>query len=229
MDGTVVRHRNPFVLSVLECADDVLHRMACLRSVLFGQPELAGPKDPTLKERARKSKVMMHRGLHKIRRTGVAGIVRTNPDIRKTLRFLKDRGVDVGLCSNGLGQGYGYDILKCFQLEGYFQACVFAEDIRHKKPCPDPLLKTLDALGRDLVPTDVIWVIGDRDKDIDAALALRKYLVDETAQVADVVPLAYGRLTSSYLRAMRLGLGAEHYMVGFRDMLSVLKQCFDKR
>ena len=82
----------------------------------------------------------------------------------------------LGLVSNGLGRGYGQDVLDAFDLRKYFAACVFREDVARGKPWPDSILTALRGIGRDLRPQDVIWYVGDQRKDIAAALAASEVL-----------------------------------------------------
>src|SRR5690606_26566168 len=108
------------------------------------------------------------------------------PGLFDVLEFLKSRDIDIALVSNGLGKGYGHEIMEKFGLGRYFRASVFREDIRKSKPDPEPLLLALQRLGISPNQTDTIWYIGDRHKDIHAALALRRLIP------AAVEPIAYG-------------------------------------
>ena len=80
--------------------------------------------------------------------------------------------IPVGLVSNGLGQGYGHDILKTFELESFFAATLFREDIVHSKPNPEPIIKIIQSFNLPDSPETCVWYIGDRAKDIAAAVAV---------------------------------------------------------
>jgi phosphoglycolate phosphatase len=106
--------------------------------------------------------------------------------LRTVLEQLRANGVLLGLVSNGLGRGYGHDVLEAFDLKKYFSACVFREDVGRGKPWPDSILAALGGLGRDLRARDVIWYIGDQRKDVDAAMAAAASLN------RPIVPVALG-------------------------------------
>src|SRR5690606_36296580 len=96
----------------------------------------------------------------------VEQIVQPCPGVFEVLKLLKERGIPVALVSNGLGKGYGHEIMETFHLEPCFQAAVFREDIRQRKPHPEALLLAVERLGLKPGKNDVIWFIGDRHKDI---------------------------------------------------------------
>lgn len=183
MDGTTVRHLNPALLGVLEALDDAAHKAARLFSDLFRRridaPPLVGFQD------GKRKKLLVHRALHKIRRKEVDEIVEPCPGIYEILNLLRAHDIPVALISNGLGKGYGHDILEKFDLAQYYAVTVFREDIKRSKPHPDPLLQALDLLPRKPDANDVIWYFGDRRKDVVAAQAARAYLP------CPILPFAY--------------------------------------
>ncbi len=174
-----MHHVNPRVLQVLEFLDDCSHRGGRLvaRFRLLRRHRAATGKTP---------KLLVHRAIHKVRRKSVEDMLVPCPTMRAILERLRANGVTLGLVSNGLGRGYGEDVLDAFDLRKFFSACVFREDVARGKPWPDSILAALDNIGRDLRKSDVIWYVGDQRKDIAAALAASQILV------RDIRPIAMG-------------------------------------
>ncbi|NMA99412.1 MAG: HAD hydrolase-like protein [Phyllobacteriaceae bacterium] len=165
LDGTLVHHVNPRVLQMLEFLDDCSHRTGRLvarfrlrRRVRSAQAQRA-------------PKLLVHKAIHKVRRKSVEQMLEPCSAMRATLERLRDEGVILGVVSNGLGRGYGHQVLEAFDLKKYFNSAVFREDVSRGKPWPDSIVKALQGIGRDLRSTDVIWYIGDQCKDITAAQA----------------------------------------------------------
>ena len=100
-----------------------------------------------------------------MRRKEVEEVVEPCPGIYQVLNLLKDKKIPMALASNGLGKGYGHDIIQKFGLEDYFQITIFREDVRKSKPNPEGLIKALDGMDITLKPDDIVWHIGDRHKD----------------------------------------------------------------
>lgn len=216
MDGTTVRHLHPWLLSLLERLDDGAHKCAALVSRLFRR-SIKSPELVAFRDGARK-KLLVHRALHKIRRKPVDQIVEPCPGIYDVLDFLQQKNVTMAIISNGLGKGYGHDILRTFDLEKYFAAQIFREDISRAKPHPDPLLQALSAMnvlpGRD----DVIWYIGDRKKDVLAAVAAQAHLP------CPVIPIAYN--LNAAIAILEKNLGADHIFMAWPDLLHRLHDLF---
>ncbi|MBJ3785514.1 HAD hydrolase-like protein [Devosia sediminis] len=164
LDGTLVHHVNPRVLQMLEFLDDCSHRGGRLvaRFRLARRSRLNTQTAP---------KLLVHRAIHKVRRKSVDQMLVPCQTMRNVLERLRSEGVLLGVVSNGLGRGYGHDVLETFDLKKYFHAAVFREDVTRGKPWPDSILTALDGIGRDVRRNDVIWYIGDQRKDIGAALA----------------------------------------------------------
>ena len=219
MDGTTVRHINPWLLHVLERLDDGAYVAAKLFRWIFKR-NARGPIIPSDDQflTRRKPRLLVHRALHKVRRKSVEQIVEPFPGIYDVLNFLKERGVPMALVSNGLGKGYGYDILEKFELSPYFKATLFREDITKSKPSPQPLLLALQAMGVEAGAQDVIWYIGDRRKDVLAALALREHVV------ALVEPVALALNAS--LAVLEKNVGSDHIIPSFHEILDRLKELF---
>lgn len=217
MDGTIVRHINPWLLSVLEWLDDSAHKLARLASKILRRKI----KSPPLVEfhDGKRKKLLVHRAIHKIRRKPVDEIVEPCPGIYDVLEFLQSQNITLGLISNGIGKGYGHDVLGTFDLEKYFSVSVFREDIPRAKPYPDPLLQALRNLDRDPDKNDVIWYIGDRNKDVHAAIAAGKVLP------CPVVPVAYN--LNAAIAILENGIGADHIFMSWPDVLTRLRHLFE--
>lgn len=229
MDGTLVRHRNKFVLSFLERLDDFLLRSGRIFRIFKIRlrrnkniPSFLLPGDDSGQMNAKRKTMLVHGTLHKLRRKDVNEIVRVSSGARKFLEKAKSLDIPMALVSNGLGRGYGHDILKRFQLEGYFKKAIFREDYAFAKPYPDPLLRALDGIGRPLKEDDVIWYLGDRNKDIKAAMAAHYYLSSREDKVKKVVPFAYELFSTAFFEAVKQGLPQHHYIGSFREFTSLL-------
>lgn len=178
LDGTLVHHINPRVLQMLEFLDDCSHRGGRLaaRFRLMRRQRIV--------ERA--PKLLVHKAIHKVRRKSVEQMLVPCLTMRSVLDRLRSEGVALGVVSNGLGRGYGHDVLDAFDLKKYFATAVFREDVSRGKPWPDSILASLRGLGRELRANDVIWYIGDQRKDIAAAQAA------SAALGRTIVPFALG-------------------------------------
>ncbi len=217
MDGTTVRHIHPKILGILEALDDASHKTAKYISKLFRRridtPVLIERR--TVAATGRRPKLLVHRAIHRMRRKTVEEIVEPCPGIYGILDLLQAHHVPVGLISNGLGKGYGHDILKKFDLEKYYCVTLFREDIRRAKPNPDPILQAVEALPRPVNASDVIWYIGDRRKDVMAALAARKHLP------CPIYPFAYN--LQAVLAILENKISADHIIMAWMDIEPKLK------
>lgn len=202
MDGTTVRHINPRILGVLEKIDDVIFKTTAWTYRNKPHP------DYTL-DRIKKPRLLVHRALHKFRRKEVDQIVQPCPGIYTLLNMFRDENIPMGIVSNGLGKGYGHDILKQFTLSEYFTAQIFREDIERSKPDPDPLLRALRKIKDPLSDNDVIWHIGDRRKDVIAAIAANE------AVNAKIIPLSYGLKNAAAI--LEKGFPPDHIIVNYTD------------
>jgi phosphoglycolate phosphatase len=217
MDGTSVRHLNPVVLHIMERLDDAHFLVSKFLGWIFmrGRKGPILPPDETKKRAKRKKRLLVHRALHKIRRKPVEQIVEPCHGIFNVLDFLQSHGIPMAMVSNGLGKGYGHDILKKFDLDQYFDVTIFREDITRSKPNPEPLLIALRQLRRKVTAQDVIWYIGDRHKDVTAALAASKHLP------CPVQPIAYG--LNAAAAVIEKNVGTDHIIMNYNDMHKVLK------
>lgn len=202
MDGTTVRHVNPRLLGVLEVVDDTMFKAASWFHRKKPHPDFSP-------DRKQKPGLLVHRALHKFRRKEVDQIVQPCPGIYTLLKMIRDADIPMGIVSNGLGKGYGHDILTKFNLSDFFSAQIFREDIQRSKPDPDPILRALRAIKDPISVEDVIWYIGDRHKDVIAALAADDILPGQ------VVPFAYG--LKAAVAILEKGLPPDHIIMNYTD------------
>lgn len=221
MDGTTVRHLDPKMLGLMEWVDDTVFKITRIWSWLF-ERRAYGPiltpgdlADPEREVRKAKS-LIVHKAIHKLRSKPIDLLVEPCPGIYALLRFLRAHGVPMALVSNGLGKGYGEDIVRQFGFDEFFPIAIFREDIFKSKPDPEALLLALGKLERELTPDDVIWYIGDRHKDIKAVKAAQKHLP------CRIEPVACG--LNAAVAAIELGYGPDHILLSHRDTYAVLKK-----
>lgn len=214
MDGTVVRHVNPRLLHVLEFLDDTHFRLSRFMGRLLGRGDKNVYKTIDSYKARKKPKLIVHRAMHKVRRKSVEKIVEPCEGIYAVLDILSTNNVALCLVSNGLGKGYGHDILKKFGLDRYFHVSVFREDLSHSKPNPESILLALKDLRREITREDIVWYIGDRHKDISAALAAQPHTP------CRIFPVAYG--LHAALAALDKNLTAEHIYMSYYDMYETL-------
>lgn len=207
MDGTMVSHVNPHVLRLLERLDDVSHHAARMLAWRPLRPD--GERDAR-RGSGRRPRLLVHRVIHRLRRKQVDQIVRPCPGVYAVLDLLRQHRIPMGIVSNGMGRGYGHDVLKAFGLDKYFDVAVFREDVARAKPHPDSLLRALQGLGRDVSRQDVVWYVGDQRKDVLAALRASE------AAGPQVRPIACGIRAS--LAIVEQGLGADQIMLTMEDL-----------
>lgn len=218
MDGTTVRHLNPRLLRVVEALDDISFRVAQIYANLFGPRQDRAVPDARPRETQR-PRLLVHHALHRFRRKPVERIVEPCPGIYALLDILRRKGVLLALVSNGLGKGYGLDILEKFSLAPFFAATLFREETLRPKPHPDPLLAVLERLPRPVGPNDVIWHIGDRRKDILATLAAQDCLP------CPIQPLAYG--LNATVSALAHHLGPDHVALTHWDVEKKVRALYE--
>lgn len=216
MDGTTVRHINPRLLHILERMDDASHKVTKFFSEKFRRRI---DRMPLVEFRnGKRPKLLVHRAMHKIRRKDVDEIVEPCPGIYSILDFLQAQDIRLGLASNGLGKGYGHDVLKTFDLEKYFEVTLFREDMPRSKPYPDPILTALNRMKTKPSANDVIWYIGDRRKDILAAIAAKDYLP------CPIIPMAYGLNAS--IAVLEHNIPVENIVMAWPDLETKLRQIY---
>jgi phosphoglycolate phosphatase len=218
MDGTAVRHINPRLLGVLEFFDSFSYRIVKIFKWIYFRGG-RGPIIPIWHKKRKQPRLLVHRAIHKFRRKPVEQIVEPGPGLYQLLEFLEEHKILMGLVSNGLGKGYGYDILEKFELQNYFKTTVFREDIVNSKPHPEPILKALEMLERPIEKSDVIWFIGDRRKDVMAALAARHHVP------CVITPIAFGLHAATAI--IEKNIGQDHIFMSFHDLYDHVKVMFD--
>lgn len=219
MDGTAVRHINPRLLHVLEWFDNVGYRISKFFSWLFRQGA-KGPIIPLWHRKRKQPSLIVHRAIHKIRRKPVEQIVQPCPGLYDLLELLEQHTIPLALVSNGLGKGYGHEILEKFELNKYFPVTVFREDITKSKPNPEPILTALRQMNLELNEKDIVWYIGDRRKDIIAALAANNELP------CPVLPVAFG--LHAAVAMVEKNISADYIYMSFHEMYDVLKPVLDQ-
>lgn len=219
-----MRHLNPRLLGVMEFLDDMVFKVSRLWTWIFerkaqGPLLLEMPEGPQKNKKSQPPKsIIVHKAIHKLRRKPVELLVEPCPGIYSVLSFLKKQDIPLALVSNGLGKGYGDDIVKKFGLDEFFPVTIFREDIRKSKPNPEPLLMAINRLKDPLNKEDVIWYIGDRHKDVTAALNASKVLP------CTIVPLAYGM--NAAVAAIEKGYGPNHVLITYQDLSDILERLF---
>lgn len=223
MDGTAVRHINPRLLHILEVLDNISYKIAKLFSWVFrGARGRIVPEwhDPEWSNKDKKKpKLIVHRAIHKFRRKPVEQIVQPCPGLYDVLDLLSSHNIPLALVSNGLGKGYGYDIVQKFELDEFFKTTVFREDITNSKPHPEPILLALKRLNIEPTEEDVIWYLGDRHKDVVAALAASDVIAGE------IIPIAVA--LNAAVAILEKNLGSEHIIMSYHDMYDQLKPVFE--
>lgn len=213
MDGTTVRHLNERLINLVEWLDDRAYFFSNILSFIFSrskQDQQSAHDYLSKRAQRRKPKLYGHRALHRLRRKGVDQIVEPSPGVYDVLDLLRAHNIPMGLASNGLGAGYGHDILTTFDLKAYFDATVFREDIRKSKPDPESILLTLQKLDISLGDGDVVWYIGDRRKDVKAALRASQALP------CQIVPIAY--TLNASIQVFKENLAPDHIIMDYAEM-----------
>lgn len=218
MDGTAVRHINPRLLHILETLDNIGYRISKVFTWLFRRGG-KGRIIPLWHKKRKQPRLLVHRAIHKIRRKPVEQIVEPCPGLFTLLELFEQHGIPMALVSNGLGKGYGHDILEKFELKKHFPVTVFREDITQSKPNPEPILTALKWLDIELNEQDVVWYIGDRRKDVMAALSAKEQLP------CAVIPIAFG--IHAALAIIEKNIGAEHIYMSFHEIYDDLKPMLD--
>ncbi len=81
--------------------------------------------------------------------------VELKPGVADTLKYLKEKGVKVGLATSTVRErATGY--LKAHHIDQYFDELVFGDTVEHGKPAPDIYLKACEML--DVKPEEAIAV-----------------------------------------------------------------------
>lgn len=212
MDGTTVRHVNPAMLGALEAIDNIIYKVT---SLFKRQKEITDFSENPAKPRG----LLVHRVMHKLRRREVDQIVQPCPGIFLLLNLFQRNNIPMAIASNGLGKGYGHDILKSFDLADYFEVELFREDIEKSKPHPDAILRALRNLETPPQAGDVVWFIGDRHTDMTAGI--------EADKLSDykVVPFAYG--VNAAVVLLKHKMKTEQIIVSYPDFYTNVAKLFN--
>lgn len=89
------------------------------------------------------------------------------PSVAQTLQALKDNGIALALVTNK-PTAFVAPILNALGIDGFFSVIIGGDDVEHKKPHPQALLRVMQTLG--LQPEELLFV-GDSRNDILAAQA----------------------------------------------------------
>lgn len=219
MDGTTVRHLSPFVLAMAEGYDDLNYKVSKFFNWIFkkkAQGPIITAEEETRRKR-RRPRLPVHRTIHWLRRNKeVDQIVEPCPGIYDVLELLQDRGIPMAMVSNGLGKGYGHDIIERFGLAPFFKVTLFREDINKSKPNPEPILSAIKQLEIEIKEDDVIWYVGDRRKDVIAAMAARGSVP------CALEPVAYAMNAAA--ATVEVGLTPDHIMMDYGLMARFLEK-----
>jgi len=215
MDGTTVRHLNPRLLGLMEFLDDTSFKISRLWKWLFERkakgPILLPCPDTPIKP---PKSILVHKAIHKLRRKDVDLLVEPCPGIYSVIAMLKKENIPMAIVSNGLGKGYGEDIIEKFGLGDFFPITIFREDIKNSKPHPESLLLALSKLGINETSTQTIWYIGDRHKDVIAASRANDNIK------ADIIPIAY--TMHAALAIIEKGYSPDQILLSYYDIYDAL-------
>lgn len=222
MDGTTVRHLNPRMLGLMEWLDDTAFKISRVWTWIFerkaqGPIILPPPGGPVKKAKS----ILVHRAIHKLRRKPVEMLVEPCPGIYSVLALLKQHDIPMAVVSNGLGKGYGDDIIQKFGLDEFFKTTIFREDIRKSKPHPESILLAIKELGVNASKDDIIWYVGDRHKDVTAAQAAQEHTD------AKIVPIAYA--LNAAAAVIEKGYGPDHILMSYQDIHTVLDRLLKRK
>jgi phosphoglycolate phosphatase len=218
MDGTAVRHINPRLLHILEFLDNLSYKTTKLFKWAFHRGG-RGRIVPVWHEKRKQPRLLVHRAIHKFRRKPVEQIVEPCPGLFQLLELLEQKHIPLALVSNGLGSGYGHEILQKFGLDRYFKITVFREDIQNSKPHPEPILTALSMISPETKKEEIVWYIGDRRKDVIAAQAAAAHTV------CQIVPIAFGFHAATAI--LERNIGQDHIFMSFHDMYDQLIPMFE--
>jgi phosphoglycolate phosphatase len=115
------------------------------------------------------AKAQAHKAFDDSYRKFVGEVQPLESDIREQLEHLRGLGIQVGLISNRNREFMEHEvsIVDGTGWQDLFDTMVCGNDVEHRKPSPDLLLKALENLGR--TPGGRCWYVGDSTTDVIAA------------------------------------------------------------
>lgn len=72
----------------------------------------------------------------------------------------------LGIVTTKTGR-YSRELMEHFEIMHYFEVLIGFEDVEHRKPHPEPILKALTEMGH---KDQEVWMIGDTRLDVEASL-----------------------------------------------------------
>lgn len=122
---------------------------------------LFGPDD--------EAKRIAHHAFDRCYRNHYGEVHPMEPDMRISLEALRELGITLGVISNRSREFMSHEIavVDGNGWEHLFDTMVCGDDVPHRKPAPDVILKALDNL--DAEPSAACWYVGDSTTDVVAA------------------------------------------------------------
>lgn len=127
------------------------------------------------------------------------------PNVKETLEELHRRGHRLTIASSRLTDSLLL-FMRHHSIEGLFEYVVGSDSVENHKPHPEPVVKTLNALG--VAPSEAI-VVGDMPVDV---------LMAHNAEVSSIA-VEYGNAT----RAELMESQAEWIIDDFRELLTIIE------
>lgn len=92
------------------------------------------------------------------------------PGVKEVLEFFAQSSIPVGICTSNKAN-FAQELIKKVDLDNYISTYVGADDVKEKKPSPEPLLLGLERLGmkKESSKDKSLWFVGDSSPDIEAA------------------------------------------------------------
>lgn len=117
----------------------------------------------------REAKEIAHREFDKSYGKHFGAVKPMEPDARKNLQALRDMDIKLGVVSNRARTFMAHEI---YTVDGsgwqdLFDTIVCGDDVEHRKPHPDLILKALKNLDEPAAPS--CWYVGDSTTDVIAA------------------------------------------------------------
>lgn len=225
LDGVVVGHNNPKLISRLERYDSFIHM---IKQLFRFRASSKYPQDMDLSINV-ESNPLIHRIVHSIRRSRgqkATDIVHVNDGFQSIVEYLREYKIQIGLVSNAHGKLYGYEVLDDFNIQDCFDSIIFRDNVKRGKPYPEGILRCLDKLN----DPKHIWFIGDQSKDIKAVMRARKYLNEDQS----ITPFSFGgAYCSAYYMIHKLSadpdsdISQKYALLNFNHLMKRLKKSLE--